>query len=579
MLRSQVFSKLFILVAIILTAISLSTPASAQIVKKMSTDAVSNPKPDDYDYIIPLPCQLTMAFRVIFIPKKGYLGEVSTFFGSDLVPDGAQELSFITRKYKGTLGSSLSIENLPADFQPKAWELKKQLNDDQDGRQLYLFGKYEVTNAQYQAVMNNSCDLDDTSAQPVANLSWYDAMAFTSKLMEYLLQNAPESLPRNAEDTRNIGLLRLPTEEEWEYAARGGHYVDQDNLGGTEFFPMEKDRSVKNYGLYYDEVTPPQKTPGWIGRFLPNQAGVYDTIGNVSEFIFEAFQMTVGNRLHGSSGGAISKGGSFRSVYNKVAPGAREEFPFFYDTGPAKSTDLGFRVMISCVNLSSMERLKQIASEYNKASRTDTTLVEHDPVKLVDDLIASAENPQDIKAFETLKTMIKDVNIKVNEQREFVVKNYVWSLVYGVMGMRANGVRIEVVKKYINILEDAIAQSNKFIKDKATNPQTRKSLEQKLPAFQKSLAAFQDKLSELNLSYEKQREDYNNKLLEAKSYPYDLLYDQLSMVKQDIKGDDSYALDLSHCFITVVKNLDLVINEKGTPASIKRDDLEFYPKS
>ncbi|MDR2198811.1 MAG: formylglycine-generating enzyme family protein [Deltaproteobacteria bacterium] len=570
--------KSFSLIFIIL-CFSLTSSLEAQIARKVSVEAATNPKPDSYDYLLPLPCGLVMSFRVVFIPEKGYLGEVATYFGSDTAGSAGSSQNFINRKHKGYLGSSLSIENLPPDFQVKAWELKKQLSDDGEGRQLYLMGKYEVTNLQYQAVMYGDCELTPESARPVTNVSWHEAMDFTAKLMEYALANFPDSLPRNQEDARNVGLIRLPTEEEWEFASRGGHYVSQDNLAGEEFFPMEYDKKLGDYGLYDDEISPAVSAPAWIGTYLPNPAGLYDTIGNASEFIFEAFQMTLGSRLHGSAGGPIHKGGSFRSLKKDVTPGARQEFAYFFDTGLARSGDLGFRVAISAVNMGSFQRLEQISSEYGEATQTDNTLVENDPLRLVNQLLMDAENPNDQRAYETLRASILDYNFTVNEQRRLSTRSYIWRLVYGVLSIRTNGVRIQMLQNYITAIEDAISKTKQAIKASDTQPDVRKNLQSKLPVLEETLRTYKKTLTDYNTSYDVQRGLYDNLLLEAKGYPSDLLFEQLSMVKQDIKGDDRFILDLSHCFTTVSKNLDLVVNKQEKPTQIKRAELENYPSS
>ncbi|MDR2351999.1 MAG: hypothetical protein LBF22_02350, partial [Deltaproteobacteria bacterium] len=190
-----------------------------------------------------------------------------------------------------------------------------------------------------------------------------------------------------------------------------------------------------------------------------------------------------------------------------------------------------------------------------------------------------SENPKDRRAYEALRSSIRDFNFSANEQRKLSARSYVWSLVYGVMGIRTNGVRIEVTKKFLDIAQNTINDINKYIKDKNTIPETRKSLESKLPAIKKSLSDFEHKLEELNYSYEKQREHYNKLLIDGRDYPSDLLLEQLAMVKQDIKGDDRFSVELSQCFMTAQKNLELVVTKKENPTTIKRAELENYPKN
>ncbi|MDR2340703.1 MAG: SUMF1/EgtB/PvdO family nonheme iron enzyme [Deltaproteobacteria bacterium] len=565
--------------------------AFAQIVRQVTPEAATNPKPDPNDFLLPLPCDLVMAFRVAFIPEKGYLGEISTMFGSDLggvvteaVADGAQSISlgeganFMDRKHRVQLGSALSIDSLPADFQPKAWELKKAVGNDKDGRQLYLIGKYEVTNAQYRAVMDGDCKMAADSARPVSSVSFYDSLAFTYKLMDWLLKNAPDSLPRNKDDKSDVGLVRLPTEEEWEYAARGGHMVPADVLPNEEFFPMEAGKTVKNYGLYYDEVSPPVRNATQIGTYQPNPLGLYDTIGNVSELTFATFRMTLGNRLHGSAGGPVSKGGSFRGVRKDVASGARAEFAFFFDSGPAKSTDLGFRVAISSVNMGSAKKLDELEAEYNQASeKQDQGAAQVDPAAVVDRLLGATQNPEERKAYEKLKTTLAAYGKSVAEQMELTTSSYVWALIYNVLGIRINSLQVDSTQADIIKAKADIDRANSAIKNPDVTPQTKKNEEERLPKLKQGLAASEAELAALKDSYQKQRIRYNNMLLYSREFEPKLLFEQLGRVREGLTGTDSFSDELRLCFQSVSKNLDFVVTKKGKPEAIKHAELVIIP--
>lgn len=123
----------------------------------------------------------------------------------------------------------------------------------------FQIGKYPVTQRQWQAVMSNnpshfsSCGLDC----PVEMVSWDDCHQFLAKL------NA--QLPG--------GGFRLPTEAEWEYAARAGDegatYGNLDEIGWW----------VGNAGA----STHP------VGQKKPNAFGLYDMIGNVEEWVQDGY--------------------------------------------------------------------------------------------------------------------------------------------------------------------------------------------------------------------------------------------------------------------------------------------------
>ncbi len=130
----------------------------------------------------------------------------------------------------------------------------------------FLMSKYEVTQAQYKAVMGTNPSSFKGDNKPVNYVSWHDAVAYCSKLMEK--EKAARRLPVGYE-------YRLPTEAEWEYACRAGTTTrfsygddpDYSQLGG--------------YAWYWSNETGSTHP---VGRKKPNGWGLYDMHGNVWEW-------------------------------------------------------------------------------------------------------------------------------------------------------------------------------------------------------------------------------------------------------------------------------------------------------
>jgi formylglycine-generating enzyme required for sulfatase activity len=124
-----------------------------------------------------------------------------------------------------------------------------------------LFGIYEVTQKQWETIMGyNPSDNKGCGTCPVENVSWEEAMKFIQKI-------------NSLSDKR----FRLPTEAEWEYVAKYGGKAEVDQYGGQEEF-------IKATGWYYansDKKTHP------VGQKAPNASGIYDLIGNVSEWCYD----------------------------------------------------------------------------------------------------------------------------------------------------------------------------------------------------------------------------------------------------------------------------------------------------
>ena len=120
----------------------------------------------------------------------------------------------------------------------------------------YYIGKYEVTQAEWKAIMGNNPSHFKGDNLPVENVSWEDCQKFISKLNSLTDKN-----------------LRLPTEAEWEFAARGGNsgrnykYSGSDNIGTVAWYGDNSEEEIHEIGLK-----------------APNELGIYDMSGNVSEW-------------------------------------------------------------------------------------------------------------------------------------------------------------------------------------------------------------------------------------------------------------------------------------------------------
>jgi formylglycine-generating enzyme required for sulfatase activity len=117
----------------------------------------------------------------------------------------------------------------------------------------FEMGKYEVTQAQWQAVMgNNPSYFKNCDQCPVEQVSWGDAQKFINKL-----------------NAKNDGYeYRLPTEAEWEYACRAG--TTGDYAGNLDSM------------AWYDSNSGSKTHP--VGQKQPNAFGLYDMHGNVWEW-------------------------------------------------------------------------------------------------------------------------------------------------------------------------------------------------------------------------------------------------------------------------------------------------------
>ena len=191
----------------------------------------------------------------------------------------------------------------------------------------FFMGKYQLTQAQYQAIMGSTPSPFKGNNRPVEQVIWNDAVKFCEKLSQKTGKN-----------------YKLPSEAEWEYACRAG--TTTPFYFGESITP----ELVNYYGNYTYAYAPKgqyrQQTTD-VGSFPPNAFGLYDMHGNVREWCQDNYidsynnAPTDGSALTGQSSTKLLRGGSWLDlpVYCRSA--------YRYDFGLGSSNLIGFRVVCS----------------------------------------------------------------------------------------------------------------------------------------------------------------------------------------------------------------------------------------
>ena len=180
----------------------------------------------------------------------------------------------------------------------------------------YYIGKYEVTQELWMAVMGNNPSASKGNNLPVEKVGWNDVQEFIKKLNQ-----------------KTGAKFRLPTEAEWEYAARGGNkskgykYSGSDNIGDVAWYGG-------NSGYKSHQV----------GAKLPNELGIYDMAGNVWEWC----QDWLGNYYSGTQTNPTGAANGSMRVYRggcwyHVARLGRVSFRGG-DRLDCRTNDIGFRL-------------------------------------------------------------------------------------------------------------------------------------------------------------------------------------------------------------------------------------------
>ncbi|ELS03186.1 hypothetical protein Xen7305DRAFT_00029060 [Xenococcus sp. PCC 7305] len=194
----------------------------------------------------------------------------------------------------------------------------------------FLMGKYPVTQAQWQAIMKkNPARFTDEPENPVEKVSWFDCLDFCDRLSEKLGR-----------------AFRLPTEAEWEYAARAKS-TTPFFCGETITTELANYNGEYTYGIELEGEYRHKTTK--VGSFSPNRFGLYDIHGNVAEWCEDSwhddYQEAPRNGEPWSddnSSEKVLRGGSWLHL-----PGSCRSSQRLSSAGNSKSDAFGFRIASS----------------------------------------------------------------------------------------------------------------------------------------------------------------------------------------------------------------------------------------
>lgn len=335
------------------------TPACRQIDREARRPAVLT---------LPMPCGHVMHFARVDVGVGHVLGQVRPTYGdaratgSGTAPDRASAV--------GPWSEALSAPfERPSDSAP------------QERDRAYYMGVYEVTRPQWHlfeaglfaegaAVLEPGAPLcgehdgwmaaaDARSGYgrpdlvlPETGMSWYDAVDFARAYTGWLTAVDARLIAAGLDPLLpwadgSPGFLRLPTEAEWEFAARDGQVGPE--AANRRLHLVRRAGEAADPALAEIaqlEPFPPHGVHG-AGRKAPNLLGLHDMLGNAEEYVQDLFRATRPDGLHGQRGGAVLRGGSPATPDANISLGYRREVPLFSLTGEMRPPTAGLRLVIS----------------------------------------------------------------------------------------------------------------------------------------------------------------------------------------------------------------------------------------
>ena len=183
----------------------------------------------------------------------------------------------------------------------------------------YYICKYEVTQALWRAVMGSNPSKFKGDNLPVEQVSWNDCQTFINRLNSYTGRN-----------------FRLPTEAEWEFAARGGNYSRHYKYSGSNYIGDV---------AWYTDNSGNRTHP--VGTKQANELGLYDMSGNVWEWCSDRYgsysSYSQSNPTGATSGfGRVERGGNWCGLARYCCSSHRS----YYAPGNSFD-DLGLRLVLS----------------------------------------------------------------------------------------------------------------------------------------------------------------------------------------------------------------------------------------
>ncbi len=291
------------------------------------------------------------------------------------------EISEITKnsQYEFIKGSTFSMGSPESEPERSTDEIQHQVTVGD-----FYMSKNEISQKEYQELMGNNPSENVGDNLPVTNITWYDAVQYCNKLSIkegftpcYTISGTTVTWNKNADG------YRLPTEAEWEYAARAntdtpfsfGDYVNDDDANCYNAYGYNNDASGKWINGYLQHTVD-------VDSYNANGFGLYNMHGNVAEWVWDWYG-EYSNQITDPTGAEqgsykIARGGGWNDMPKHIRSAYRSAFPAdvpFYSIGirPVRSAEFTNETVTSqCRTVSdSSKNGKVLIAYFSQTGNTD----------------------------------------------------------------------------------------------------------------------------------------------------------------------------------------------------------------
>ncbi len=478
-----------------------------------------NPKPAEGDLVLPMPGEAEMVFRRARVPGKGFWGDQRRIIQIGDASGGI---------FEGLQRTQIS-GSFPAG-EDGTWEI--------------VLGKYELTKGQFAAVMGMEAllaasgdpedqklptlqgrALRDALMKPLTYVGHGDVAEFIRRYNLWLFDPAhPERLAAMPRLGGVPGFLRLPTEDEWEYCARGGLSAIQAGTFDDRlpFAAPKTDEFAWHLGNAKHQLRP-------VGLRQPDAHGLHDLFGNAQEMTSGLFRPEI---WQGKPGGVPVRGGSVSTPAADLRSSLRAELDVYAwnadekKVEERKSFNTGARLAIGANVVVGTAQRGELEKEY-EAYKAD--LRKTMPVGRTLDNLVSQASVQIGAADPIIERLIKDnpglkeplgavqsTLDKARERLELAQRESARSLA---QDAARNGVNLSVYLSRLERLTETLTLAKELAETSTRYQEQVAAVEKSMAELEKALGeqmqGYKDKIGTLG-EYEKAYIDFAFTELEAR---------------------------------------------------------------